>query len=164
MVFRASGFNPGNVFEDGSAFSFLRSRNIRQVVALQENADSFYAEEGYLRYWAERTGYHIQATWIPVRDENLFARDYQSGLHAAAEFLSLMKYPSQGSAVLIHDDGMGRDATGVVVAAYELARNWRWVEPDTLWTQIKERYLISPGTGESELESIRKDLETLAEL
>src|SRR5438128_2029995 len=41
------------------AFDFLRSRNVATVVTLLEDEQDFFAEEGYFRFWSERTGYRI---------------------------------------------------------------------------------------------------------
>jgi hypothetical protein len=163
VLYAARGLQTDNAFADGALFDVLRSRNITRIVSLGEDAGRFYAEEGYLRYWGERTGYHVSAVWIAVRDSHLFDRDNESGLHAAAELLALMKDAPQG-ATLVHDEVRGADATGIAVAAYELWRNWSWIEADTLWRQVTERYLTWQGARGAEFEGLRRDLETLAEL
>jgi hypothetical protein len=130
-------------FVDQNAFDFLRTRNVRTVVALFEKESEFYEEEGYFRFYSAQTGYRISVVWIPVPVASAYAKDESSGLHAGAELIVLMKRrrPDEG-AVFVHGES-GKDATGVAVAAYEMWRNQGWAEAETLWNQVLARYLVS---------------------
>lgn len=160
-------------FQDGQTFDFLRSRNIRRVVSLAPTSD-FYPEEGYLRYWTERTGYAITASSVPVAGDEAYARSDRSGLHAAAELLAIMQRRRPGDgAVLVHGEA-GTDATGVVAAAYELSRRSTTADGTATWHRVLQRYLVSNAllprerrsgavTGAA-LEALRTDLLFLATL
>ena len=129
-------------FKDEQAFAFLRARNIRHVVSLVPTPD-FYVEEGYLRYWTERTGYIVTATSLPVAPDQAYARNERSGLHAAAELIDIMRRHRPGDgAVLIHGED-GKDATGIAAAAYELWRNAAHQDPNAIWAGTLRRYMAS---------------------
>jgi hypothetical protein len=53
-----------------------------------------------------------------------------------------MKSSDEPGAVLVLG-GSGKDAVGVVAAAYELWRNVGNAPADELWSQVKDRYLVS---------------------
>lgn len=155
-LYRSSAF-PRNVREAGpdgervkpaalhneEAFELVRSLGIRQVLLLTDSADDFYAEEGYFRYWRERTGYDVKVTCVPVAAEEAYGTTDRSGLHAAAVLVAHMRHhrPEDG-AVLVQGEA-GKDAVGVAVAGYELWRNRGRLDPDTLWRQVTARYLQS---------------------
>jgi hypothetical protein len=169
VLYRASAFRP-EAFRDAQAFSFLRDMKIGSVVSL-DNLDNFYAEEGYLRYWARQTGHPIDATSLPVAPDHAYARDDRSGLHAAAELLEIMKSrrPDAG-AVLLHGEA-GKDAVGVAAAAYEVWRTLGRDEARGAWSRSVRRYLVSNVLVPNEspvrpewLERLRGDLEFLAQL
>ena len=124
-------------------FELLRARNVRQVVTLDEADHAFYAEEGYYRYWTERTGYAIALTHIPVAADDAYGRDDLSGLHAGAMLVSMMRGRAAGQgAVLVHGDA-GKDGLGIAVAVYETWRNHAWTDRETLWQQVTARYVLS---------------------
>jgi hypothetical protein len=167
-------------------FDRLRARNVRQVVALDDAESAFYAEQGYFKYWADQTGYVVTVTWLPVPADEAYGRSDRSALHAGAVLVSMMRErtPAQG-AVLIHGES-GKDATGVATAVYEAWRNQGWMERDTLWRAVTERYLASnrllretgPFAGQAVhcasgqegyvcpewLAALRKDVEYIAKL
>ena len=128
------------------AFDFLRAKRIRVIVTLS-GPDEFYAEQGSLDSYARQTGYKMRLVSLTTSPELAYARQSRDGrrfgLRTAVEFIDFMKNqaPSDG-AVLLHGDG-GKDAVGVVVAAYELWRNTGHADRDTLWRQVSERYLLS---------------------
>jgi hypothetical protein len=127
----------------GEWFEFLRARNIRQVVTLDPADPAAWAEEGYYKYWRERTKYPITLRRIPVVAADAYARNERSGLHAGAELIGLMKgWRPEDGAVLVHGD-TGKDGVGIAVATYEAWRNRGSVEPGTLWSAITARYLLS---------------------
>ncbi len=129
-------------FQDDQTFTFLRAMNIRQVVSLVPTSD-FYPEEGYLRYWTERTGYVVMATSLPVAGDQIYARNDRSSLHAAAELLDIMQHHRpQDGAVLVHGEA-GKDATGVAAATYELSRSTGRADRNATWHRILQRYLLS---------------------
>ena len=129
-------------FADEQLFNWLRARKIRTVVSLEE-ADYFYGEQGYFDWWNKRSDTKIKVIHLPVAEERAYYGSLKGGLRASVEFLEIMKKhrPSDG-AVLIHCD-TGKDRTGVVVAAYELWRNAGKTDEETLWRQVRERYLAS---------------------
>lgn len=131
-------------FRDEQLFYFLRTMKIRQVVSLVATPD-FEVEDGYLRYWSERTGYAIAAISLPVAPDHAYGRDDLSGLHAAAELLQMMKvrHPANG-AVLVHGD-TGTNGTAIAVAAFELWRTYGRSHEDAAWQRILQRYLASNG-------------------
>jgi hypothetical protein len=155
VLYRSSGF-PRNkkvaengevkkraaAFQDGQLFDFLRKRNIHTVVTMQE-LDYFYAEEGYFDWWQKRTGYKVDVVSLAVKDGHAYNQDSSGALHVTSKFLDMMKdRKKEDGAVLIHCDA-GKDRTGVAVAAYELWRNWGKMDKETLWQQVRERYLQS---------------------
>lgn len=155
VLYRSSGF-PRNrevaesgetkkraaAFADEQLFEFLRQRNIRKVVTMQED-NYFYAEQGYFQGWEKRTNYKIEVVAMPVKAGHAYDQDSSGALRAASQFLDLMKTrKATDGAVLIHCDA-GKDRTGVAVAAYELWRNQGKIEKDALWTQVRDRYLVS---------------------
>ena len=112
-------------FQDEQTFVFLRAKNIRHIVALVPQSD-FYPEEGYLRYWAERTGYrHHGDVTCQLPTSRPTRETIRNRIHAAAVLLAIMQSrgPADG-AVLVHGE-TGKDATGVAAAAYELSRSAR---------------------------------------
>jgi hypothetical protein len=116
--------------------------NIRHVVSLVPASD-FYPEDGYLRYWTERTGYAVTATSLTVAGDQAYARNDRSSLHAAAELLDIMqRHRPRDGAVLLHGEA-GKDATGVVAAAYELSRSSGRADGNTTWHRVLQRYLVS---------------------
>lgn len=128
---------------DDSTFLQLRARNIRLVFVAGEDVRDFYAEEGYYRYWAEKTGYGIEARWLPLRPGAAYGRQDGSGLHAAALFLMAMKsHPPTRGAVLVHGEA-GKDAIGVIAAAYELWRNSASPDRDGVFRAVLARYVLS---------------------
>jgi hypothetical protein len=157
-VYRASGF-PRNhrgelggkmgiypaAYFDSEAFDFLRARNIRTVISLNPERE-FYAEQGYFRANSKRTGYKILLINWPVNPQRTYARDKREksgALRAAINFIDYLKQRDpRGGAVLVHGEA-GKDAVGVVAAAYELWRNVGHGNPDELWRQIRERYAVS---------------------
>ena len=150
----ASGAPSGQpvAFQDEQAFNFLRAMNIRHVVSLVSTSD-FYAEEGYFRYWTERTGYGVTVTSLPVASDQVYARTDRSSLHAAGELLDIMKrHRPQDGAVLVHGEA-GKDATGVVAAAYELSRNYGRADENATWQRVVQRYQASNALLSQELRS-----------
>jgi len=152
-------------YADETAFEFLRSRNVRHVVALVETPETYYAEEGYLRYWSDRTGFAIGATWVPIDPAKTFGRDDRSGLRAAGILLALMRESGRTrGAVYVHDpDGVSHAA--VAAAGYELWRNRGWNTFDDTWTLVERRFMAG-NTPERlrGLRSLREDLRFLIEL
>jgi hypothetical protein len=139
-------------FQDEQLFFFLRAMNIRHVVSLVPTSD-FHPEEGYLRYWTERTGYAVTATSLPVPGDQAYARNDRSGLHAAAELLAIMQRRRPGDgAVLVHGEA-GKDATGVVAAAYELSRSPGRADGNATWDRVLQRYLVSNALLSHEISS-----------
>lgn len=127
-------------YADGTAFEFLRSLNVRHVVVLLEDADAYYAEDGYLQYWSERTGFPIETTWIPVSNDTPYSRDDRGGLHAAGILISLMRENiGGGGAVYVHDEDGGAHVA-VAAAGYELWRNRGWRAFDDTWNDVERRF------------------------
>jgi protein-tyrosine phosphatase len=153
VLYRSSGF-PRNrrdpkdgkktpaAFVDGQAFEFMRAHNIRTVVDLQET-EYYYGEEGYYDYWAKKTGYQVKVISLPLKSKHAYDLNSNGGVAAAAKFLEIMKQhrPDDG-AVLVHCDA-GKDRAGVAVAAYELWRDKGKMDEQTLWQQVRRRYLAS---------------------
>jgi hypothetical protein len=184
VLYRASDFNrtkPAGgdanaqpvAFKDGQLFNVLRSLNIHHVVSLLAPPE-YYAEEGYFKYWAEHSGYAITTSSVVVDKDDVYATNDRSGVHAAAELLSTMarRKPEDG-AVLIHGEA-GKDAVGVMAAAYELARTLGRVDDAAAWNGVVQRYLASntfaaPETAldavtAASLERIRPQLMFIARL
>jgi hypothetical protein len=146
------GFHPAAYF-DRQLFDFFRSKNIRHIVSLQES-DQIYAERGYFDYWGQKTAYKIKVEALAVRSGHAYDLDARPlldhapehrrfGLKAATEFIRMMQArKAQDGALYLHCDA-GKDRTGVVVAAYEMWRNWNRVPPEKLWQQVMARYLVS---------------------
>lgn len=168
VLYRGSGFptsfptvNGGSEYADQTAFDFLRSLNVRHVLALADSPEAYYAEDGYLRYWSGQTGFEIGTTWVQIDPTEAFGRDDRSGLRAGGILIALMRENAgRGGAVYVHDlDGISHAA--VAAAAYELWRNRGWNDFDTTWTLVERRF--RPGRPES-LRSIRDELRFLIEL
>jgi len=160
-------------FKDGQLFTFLRSLHIHHVVSLLPTPD-YYAEEGYFQFWTQRSGYSITTTPLVVAQDDVYGKDDRSGLHAAAELLALMKdRKTTDDAVLIHGEA-GKDAIGVMAAAYELARTNGRADEATAWAGVVRRYLASnalaspqpesPAVTADSLERIRPELMFLARI
>jgi hypothetical protein len=180
VLYRASDFNrtrPSDAadaqpaaFKDGQLFNFLRSLNIHHVVSLLPPPE-YYAEEGYFQYWTKRSGYVITTESRPVSGDDVYGTDDKSGVHAAAELLASMKERNRSDgAVLVHGEA-GKDAVGVIAAAYELARTIGRNDEDAVWANIKRRYLASntlaaesPAVDAASLERIRPQLKFIAQL
>ena len=184
VLYRASDFNrekPAGgdpnaqpaAFKDGQLFNLLRSLNIHHVLSLLAPPE-YYAEEGYFKYWTEHSGYAITTSSVIVAPDDVYATNDRSGVHAAAELLATMRHrkPEEG-AVLIHGEA-GKDAIGVMAAAYELARTVDRVDDASAWNGVVQRYLASntyatPQTESSavtaaSLERIRPQLMFIARL
>lgn len=168
VLYRGSGFptsfpkaGGGHEYADQTAFEFLRSLNVRHVVALVDSPETYYAEDGYLRYWSSQTGFAIGTTWVQIDPAEAFGRDDRGGLRAAGILIALMREGAgKGGAVYVHDlDGVAH--AGVAAAGYELWRNRGWNDFDTTWTLVERRFL--PGSRES-LRRIREELRFLIEL
>lgn len=159
------GEGPQRDFADETAFEFLRSRNVRHVLALVDAAEHYYAEDGYLRYWSGVTGFHVGTTWVQIDPTDAFGRDDRSGLRAGAVLIDLMRdNVARGAAVYVHDlDGVSHAA--VAAAAYELWRNRGWNSFDDTWILVERRFMA--GNGAQHLRSfrgLREDLRFLIEL
>jgi hypothetical protein len=163
VLYRGSGFiRRGVIVRDGKeiigtrptpghVFRFLREKNIRLVISLEEE-QYLEAERGYFDYWGRETGYHIQVISFPVPDKlttdkttvYAYATNHRrSGLRAGAELIEIMKeWDREKGAVYIHDSS-GKDRVGVAVAAYELWRNQGVMDKDELWKQVLDRYMVS---------------------
>jgi len=184
VLYRASDFNRAKpasaapdaqpiAFQDGQLFTFIRSKNIHQVMSLLPTPE-YYAEEGYFQYWTKRSGYVVKTMQVSVAPEAVYGNNDRSGVHAAAELLAVMKHrkPEDG-AVLIHGEA-GKDAIGVMAAAYELARTAGRVDDAAAWNGVVRRYLASntfaPPQSDSaaltsaSLERIRAELMFVARL
>jgi hypothetical protein len=152
VLYRGSGwpltFESGGTkeFADETAFEFLRALNVRHVVALVDSADTYYAEDGYLKYWSNERGYPITTTWVQIDPTGAFGRDDRGGLHAAGILIALMREQAgRGGAVYVHDiDGI--EHVGVAAAGYELWRNRGWNDFDTTWTLVERRFLAGNRT------------------
>ena len=135
-------------FGDRTAFEFLQSLNVRHVVALlPADGVAFHAEDGYLRYWSERTGYEIKTTWVPVDPHDVFGLGDRTGLQAAGALIAIMRDREEDDgAVYVHDaDGLRH--AGVAVAGYELWRNRGWNDFDTSWRLVERRFLEGNRTA-----------------
>jgi len=161
--FGRSGGKPE--YADETAFEFLRARNIRHVIALVDTPETYYAEDGYLRFWSGRTGFAIDTTWVQIDPTDPFVRDDRGGLKAAGILIALMRENiGRGGAVYIHDlDGVSHAA--VAAAGYELWRNRGWNTFDDTWTLVERRFMAG-NTPERlrGLRSLREDLRFLIEL
>jgi len=172
VLYRGSGFptsfrkpGGGDEYADRTAFDFLRARNVRHVVALVDKPETYYAEDGYLRYWSGQTGFPMETTWVQIDPTNPFGRDDRGGLRAAGILIALMRDGvAKGGAVYVHDlDGLSH--VGVAAAGYELWRNRGWNAFDTTWTLVERRFMVGNSAGELRaLRSIRNDLRFLIEL
>ena len=134
-----------------TAFEFLRRRSVALVVSLTPDQQRFYEEEGYLRYWEQKTGHHIAALWLPVLSDRIYMNNDRSALHAAAELVVRFKreWPAPSAVYLSGGSEIGgRDAREIVVAAYELWRNRGWVDEDTLWSDVESRFMREASTSE----------------
>jgi protein tyrosine/serine phosphatase len=73
----------------------------------------------------------------------VYGTNDRSGVHAAAELLAAMsRRKREDGAVLIHGEA-GKDAIGVMAAAYELARTVDRVDDAAAWNGVVRRYLAS---------------------
>lgn len=174
VLYRGSAFptsfpgpGGGTAYADETAFEHLRSLNVRHVLALVDTAEKYYAEEGYLRYWSDRTGFRIGTTWVQIDPTGAFGRDDRSGLRAAGILISLMREgAARGGAMYVHDlDGVSH--AGVAAAGYELWRNRGWNTFDTTWTLVERRFVAGhPKADEARraLQTVRDDLRFVIEL
>jgi protein tyrosine/serine phosphatase len=152
VLYRASDFNRARpagdsgaqpaAFRDGQLFNYLKSLNVHHVISLLAPPE-YYAEEGYFKYWTDRGGYSITTSSVAVARDDVYGTNDRSGVHAAAELLAAMirRKPEDG-AVLIHGEA-GKDAIGVMAAAYELARTVDRVDDEAAWNGVVRRYLAS---------------------
>lgn len=172
VLYRGSAFptafaGPGGQREyaDGTAFEFLRARNVRHVVALLDDADAYYAEDGYLRYWSEQTGFRIDTTWVQIDPATPFSKNDRGGLRAAGILISLMRENvAGGGAVYIHDIE-GAAHVAVAAAGYELWRNRGWADFDVTWPLIERRFRAGNTTSDVQsLRTIRDSLRFVSEL
>ena len=83
VLYRGSAFptsfpkdGGGREYADRTAFDHLRALNVTHVIAMIEDADAYYAEDGYLRYWSEQTGHTITTTWVARRIDVVLAARY----------------------------------------------------------------------------------------
>lgn len=133
-------------FLSREAFDLLRGKRIRVIITLA-GPNEYYAEQGYLESYAKQTGYKIRLISLTTSPQLAYVHQSRDGrrfgLRTAVEFIDFMKNqaPKDG-AVLLHGYG-GKDAVGVVAAAYELWRNAGHADRETLWRQVSERYLVS---------------------
>jgi hypothetical protein len=173
VLYRGSAFPtsfPGpdgkSEYADETAFEFLRSLNVRHVLALVDTADKYYAEDGYLKFWSDRTGHRITTTWVEIHPTGAFSRHDQSGLRAAGILISLMRDDAaEGGAMYVHDlDGASH--VGVAAAGYELWRNRGWTGFETTWTLVERRFrAVNRNARDMRgLRDIREDLRFLTEL
>ena len=153
VLYRGSGFPTSfprsggeNEYADETAFEFLRSLNVRHVLALVDKPEAYYAEEGYLKFWSEKTGFRIETTWVQIDPTEAFGRDDRSGLRAAAVLIGLMRdRDPAGGAVYVHDlDGVSH--AGVAAAGYELWRNRGWNDFDATFALVERRFLAGNRT------------------
>jgi hypothetical protein len=183
VLYRASDFNRARpagdagaqpaAFKDGQLFNFLKSLNVHHVISLLAPPE-YYAEEGYFKYWTEHGGYKITTSSVVVSRDDVYGTNDRRGVPAAAELLAAMRHrkPEDG-AVLIHGEA-GKDAVGVMAAAYELARTVDRVDDGTAWNGVVRRYIASntyavpqpesAAVTAASLERIRPQLMFLARL
>jgi hypothetical protein len=183
VLYRASDFNRARpagdagaqpaAFKDGQLFNFLKSLNVHHVISLLAPPE-YYAEEGYFKYWTEHGGYTITTQSVAVGRDDVYGTNDRSAVHAAAELLAAIRHrkPEDG-AVLIHGEA-GKDAVGVMAAAYELARTVDRVDDGTAWNGVVRRYIASntyavpqpesAAVTAASLERIRPQLMFLARL
>jgi hypothetical protein len=148
VLYRGSAFptsfpkpGGGSEYADQTAFNFLRSLNVRHVLAMLDTPEAYYAEDGYLKYWSEKTGFTISTTWVQIDPTEAFGDDERGGLRGAGILIALMREDvARGGAVYVHDIH-GVSHAGVAVAGYELWRNRGWVEPERAWTLVERRFL-----------------------
>lgn len=164
VLYRGSAFptsfgagEGGTAYADETVFEHLRSLNVRHVLALVDTADKYYAEDGYLRYWSDKTGFRIGTTWVQIDPTGEFGRDDRGGLRAAGILISLMREgAANGGAMYVHDlDGVSH--AGVAAAGYELWRNRGWNSFDTTWVLVERRFL----SGQPKIEESRRALQTI---
>jgi len=163
VLYRGSGFiRRGRVLRggkevigtrptSGEVFRFLRERNVRLVISLEEE-EYVQAERGYFEHWGNQSGYHIRLISFPIPNKvvpdrsTVYAyttKHRRSGLRAGAELIEIMKtWKRSDGAVFIHCSA-GKDRVGVAVAAYELWRNQGLMDKDKLWQQVVDRYMLS---------------------
>ena len=146
-----SGLYPAAFF-GRETFDFLRARDIRTVISLASENET-YAMKGYFEALASQKNQRIRLINYQVPEKLAYSRDIrepQSGLRRAIQFIDFMKShqaqgksqgKSQGAVLVLGDSG--KDAVGVVAAAYELWRNIGNAPADQLWEQVKARYLVS---------------------
>lgn len=165
VLYRASDFNRARpagegdgsnvqpvAFKDGQLFEFLRARGVRHVVSLLTPPE-YYAEEGYFQFWSKRSGYVVTTSTVAVDPADVYGTNDRSGVHAAAELLAIMKgrKPEDG-AVLIHGEA-GKDAIGVMAAAYELARTIDRGDDAGAWSGVVRRYVASNALAPAQQQS-----------
>ena len=152
-LYRGSGFptsfptaGGGSEYSDDTAFAFFRSLDIRHVLALVDTAETYYAQEGYLRFWSAKTGFAMSTTWVQIDPTEAFGRDDRSGLRAAAVLIGLMRENAakDGATYVFDLDGVSH--VGVTAAAYELWRNRGWNDFDTTWVLVERRFLAGNRT------------------
>lgn len=154
------GVHPASSFSD-EAFNFLRAHNIRTVVSL-ENEKETYAMKGYFDSLAPQKGFRIRVVSYPVTEKLTYSRDTRErhgGLRRAIQFIDFIKTQQEPGAVLLLGDS-GKDAVGVVAAAYELWRNVGNTPRDALWNQVKERYLVSDVLIKRDLKAMKVSSKT----
>lgn len=152
VLYRGSAFptsfpkdGGGSEYADRTAFDYLRGLNVTHVIAMLGDADAYYAEDGYLRYWSEQTGHTITTTWLEIDPADPYALNDRGGLRAAGMVVALMQERDGGGAVYMHDtDGIAH--VGIAAAGYELWRNRGWQDADTSWQQVERRYLAGNET------------------
>jgi hypothetical protein len=152
-LYRGSGFptsfpkaGGGSDYADETAFEFLRSLNVRHVLVLVDKSETYYAEDGYLKFWSGKTGFPMATTWVQIDPTEAFGRDDRSGLRAAGILISLMREnAAKGGAMYVHDlDGVSH--AGIAAAGYELWRNRGWTDFDTTWPLVERRFLAGNRT------------------
>lgn len=146
VLYRGSAFpttfpkaDGGREYADRTAFDYLRGLNVTHVVALLDDADAYYAEDGYLRYWSDETGHRITTTWVPIDRDGAFALNDRGGVHAAGMLIAVMRERAGRGAVYLHDPD-GTTHAGVAAAGYELWRNRGWHDADSLWPLVERRF------------------------
>lgn len=152
VLYRGSAFptsfptdGGGSEYADRTAFDRLRALGVTHVIAMLGDADAYYAEDGYLRYWSEQTGHTITTTWIEVDPADPFALNDRGGLRAAGMVIAVMREREGDGAVYMHDtDGIGH--VGIAAAGYELWRNRGWHDAAATWRQVERRYLAANET------------------
>ena len=152
VLYRGSAFptsfpkaGGGREYADRTAFDHLRALGVTHVIAMLDDADAYYAEDGYLRYWSEQTGHTITTTWIEIDAADPFAQNDRGGLRAAGMVVAVVREREGDGAVYMHDtEGIAH--VGIAAAGYELWRNRGWQEAAVTWQQVEQRYLAANET------------------